>query len=651
MKKFLLYTFALSAFLLGACAGRPNVSAPSRTPAPTETAPAQVAQVAKTSAPHAPFMPPANPEATANPPLVETTLGKPFTLRVRQGVLVTDTPDKFGITFWSVPQDSRCPKTVQCVTAGDISVDILFQANGLMHPPIFTLVSPTAPEQVIEDYLVMLLDVQPARETVEPIPQEDFMATFVITRIETSAKTTPTAVSQNPTTVPQIPTPTMAKLDEPFSLNAHRTVNLPDADMKITFNTVLEDSRCPKNVNCAQAGHVLIVLTVAQADRLAFFTMSNVPPDARQRVYFRGYEIALHQVTPYPQNLGEKIALKDYVAQLVVSKTAPPTDVRKNQSIVLKPGTSASLQDEAVTLTFERVTQDSRCPHPAACAVQGSGVLDMKLRADGETEQFILDTDKQRGQTFQNYAVELLSLAPYPQVAQDIAPDEYEATFVIRKFASPPQPTPTPSAGNPNACLAITAEDARNILNVPVQPVPASDVRITVVVMDNFSLPGVQGVCGFLSAEKSAVPPAAQSEARIVLPHDAAYAVTAQRLNANRHAELLRVFEILRAADPNPNNTSSYVLQTQLAAGDDAGVLKTLELLAQGTDKIHVEHVNGLGDPALRVWRAGQYNNYLAYIIHTGRDFILAEILAPQEMTRAALQESFTSRLPNLARE
>ncbi len=569
----------------------------------------------------------------------ETTLGKPVTLHIRDGAVVTDTSDQFTIYFWSVPQDSRCPKTVQCVVPGDVHVNIVFAENDLMHPPIFTLVYPTQPTQRIETYLVTVTDVQPARATTDTIPQENYAATFVITQ----NTATPTASSSpNPTTIATPPNglPTI-QLDEPFTTCVHQTQWLPDAQMQLTINSVLEDSRCPAQVTCAWAGRAVLGLTLQQEGRLGYFRLSTMPPDAQTFVYFRGYAVKLLEVSPYPQNPGETIPDKDYRVKLVVRKQDPPTQVHKNEPLVLKPGGSAHLTDEDVTLTFERVEKDSRCPYPAMCAVQGSGVVQVTLHADGKTTPLTLDTDKQTTQRFENYAVELLALAPYPQVDQEIASEEYQATFVLRKFASPPQPTPTQSASNPNACLTITAQDAQAILGLPVQAAPAPDVKITVVVMDNFSLPGVQGVCGFVSTEKSTVPPSMPNEATIVLPHDAAYAVTAQRLDAGARAELLRVFEILRVASANADANLFHVLQTQLAAGDDAGVLKTFENLAQGADNIQVERVEGLSEAALRVWRAGQFNNYMAFLIHDGRDFILTEALAPIQMSQAALQEVF----------
>lgn len=638
MKPFFLATCLFTAILFTACAPAkyPTVNAPTAARA-TDTTPV----------PEKPITPNPNPaSATAGfgGKEYDTLLGKPVTLHIRDGAVVTDTPDQFTIYFWGVLQDSRCPKTVQCVVPGDVRVDIVFAENGLMHPPIFTLVYPTQPTQRIENYVVTVTDVQPARETTDAISPEQYEATFVITR----NAATPTAMA-NPTQAATPPNGLPAqKLDEPFSTRVHQTQWLPDAHLQLTINSVLEDSRCPAQVTCAWAGRAVLGLTLLQDGQLGYFQLSTMPPDAQKIVYFRGYAVELLEVSPYPQSPSETIPTKDYRVKLVVRKQDPPTQGHKNEPLVLKPGGSAQLTDENVSLTFERVEKDSRCPYPAMCAVQGSGVVHVTLRADGKTTPLTLDTDKQTTQRFENYAVTLLTLAPYPQVDQEIAAEEYQATFVIRKFASPPQPMPTQTAGNPNACLTITAQDAQAILGKPVQAAPAPDVKITVVVMDNFSLPGVQGVCGFMSTEKSAVPPSKPNEATIVLPHDAAYAVTAQRLDANARAEVLRVFEILRVALSDADANLPYLLQTQLAAGDDGGVFKTFETLGQSAN-VQIERVPNVDQDALRVWRAGEYNNYMAYLIYDGRDFILTEALAPKEMSQAALQEGFAVLLSRVA--
>jgi hypothetical protein len=462
-------------------------------------------------------------------------------------------------------------------------------------------------------------------------------------------------VSPSPTRAAPPPNglPTM-KLDESFRVRVYQTVWLPDAQMQVTVNGVWEDSRCPRNVNCVQAGRARLGLTVVQDTRLGVFALSTMPPDAQLRAYFRGYAIELLDVAPYPQNVGETIAPKDYFVTLIVHKTEAPTTARKNEAIVLKPGQSITLADEDVTLTFVRVQSDSRSPYGATCVQRGNGAVAITLRVGDQVEHSILDTDEAiaepRGQTFGSVVVELLSLNPYPRIEsanQGIAPDEYEAMFVVRKFASP-QPTPTFAASAPAACLGMTADDARAILGTPVQPTPSPNVLVQVLAFGADARWSPKGLCGYVSAEKNsgtALPPRA---ARIVAPSAAAYAVTADRLEGRAVFELLRAFDILRAAVPDANDTLTLLLQTQLAAGDWDGVLETFETLARGADKIHAERVENLGTPAIWLWRSAESNNYTAFVAQTSRGLILVEALLPKTMTPAAAHEAFATLLPKL---
>ncbi len=361
----------------------------------------------------------------------DTALGKPITLHLRDAARVADTPDQFTIYFWGVPQDSRCPQTARCMTPGEARLNIVFAAEGLMHPPVFTLTYPTQPTGQIENYIVTATDVQPARETMDAIPPEQYAATFVITQNNAP----PATLAPNPTAPPTPPANvlTAIQLDEPFIARVHQTYTLPAASMQLTVNSVLEDSRCPASVTCVWAGRAVFGLTLEQDGRLGFFRLSTMPPDAQRIVYFRGYAVELLEVSPTPPSPSATIPASAYRLQLVVRKQDPPTQVHKNEPLVLRPGQSATLTDENVTLTFERVEKDSRCPYPAACAVQGSAIVQATLRANGKTAPLTLNTDKPKAQTVENYTVELLTLAPYPQVDQEIAPGEYKATFVIRK--------------------------------------------------------------------------------------------------------------------------------------------------------------------------------------------------------------------------
>src|SRR5689334_15263072 len=52
----------------------------------------------------------------------EVVLGDEFTTKVGQQVRVKDT--KLKLTFLSVPQDSRCPSSVDCVWAGNAQLNL-----------------------------------------------------------------------------------------------------------------------------------------------------------------------------------------------------------------------------------------------------------------------------------------------------------------------------------------------------------------------------------------------------------------------------------------------------------------------------------------------------------------------------------------------
>lgn len=156
MKKFTLSLFAASCFvLLVACATPLQNATPTRN-SPTAMPSPNSARLISPTAPNA-----ANAPTAANfptpPPNVQAQLGEKFVLRVGQTAILTDTPDQFGITFYNVADDSRCPQGVACVWAGEVVVQITFQENGLLHPPIVELTTNPQDDKnvrVIEGYRV-----------------------------------------------------------------------------------------------------------------------------------------------------------------------------------------------------------------------------------------------------------------------------------------------------------------------------------------------------------------------------------------------------------------------------------------------------------------------------------------------------------------
>lgn len=85
-------------------------------------------------------------------------------------------------------------------------------------------------------------------------------------------------------------------------------------DLSIVWNGPVQDSRCPKNVQCIWAGQA--VANVALADKTNSETVSMILGKAPQLFY--GHQISITSVTPYPAAPGE-IAIKNYRITFVVT--------------------------------------------------------------------------------------------------------------------------------------------------------------------------------------------------------------------------------------------------------------------------------------------------------------------------------------------
>ena len=98
----------------------------------------------------------------------------------------------------------------------------------------------------------------------------------------------------------------------------------------------------------------------------------------------------------------------------------------------LKAGASA-VAPGGLTIRFDAVTSDSRCPMDALCVQQGDAVVVMTLerssspRAQGEWRT----TPQDFAVVYAKYAITLKGLLPYPRAAQPIAPGDYVATLIV----------------------------------------------------------------------------------------------------------------------------------------------------------------------------------------------------------------------------
>ncbi|HJU41237.1 MAG TPA: hypothetical protein VJ691_00425 [Vicinamibacterales bacterium] len=103
---------------------------------------------------------------------------------------------------------------------------------------------------------------------------------------------------------------------EPFDLRIGESALTTD-DVRIRFDAVRSDSRCPMNVLCIRAGEAVIALTLSRVGEIAVGRELDTTP-ARSSTTFLNFTITLSSLQPYPRT-DRQIRPADYVATFIVS--------------------------------------------------------------------------------------------------------------------------------------------------------------------------------------------------------------------------------------------------------------------------------------------------------------------------------------------
>jgi hypothetical protein len=115
---------------------------------------------------------------------------------------------------------------------------------------------------------------------------------------------------------------------------------------------------------------------------------------------------------------------------------AASANVTLGQPFELRVGRSATVAGEGLTVSFQAVPSDSRCPTSVQCVWAGNAVVQVVLSKDGKAFGAELNTGLEpRSVDYLNYNVELVSLAPYPSSTNPIPQSQYRATFVVTTTA------------------------------------------------------------------------------------------------------------------------------------------------------------------------------------------------------------------------
>jgi hypothetical protein len=98
---------------------------------------------------------------------------------------------------------------------------------------------------------------------------------------------------------------------------------------------------------------------------------------------------------------------------------------------VLAPGTSARIARARVTVAFDRVMSDSRCPRDVVCVWAGNAAVGLRIETDsGSTWSGSLNTHVEPRKTqLGNYELSVVALLPDPVSTSSIEALRYRLTL------------------------------------------------------------------------------------------------------------------------------------------------------------------------------------------------------------------------------
>jgi hypothetical protein len=171
------------------------------------------------------------------------------------------------------------------------------------------------------------------------------------------------------------------RLDSPFQLKYRETLSNSGENIRIRFDKVLSDERCPIEHYCLLPGNAEVELTFWKGSQKESFVL-NTGEEPRANVVF-GYAIRLQDLTP-PRSLTRPINARDYVVTLMVSKagrdcldsadcTAANTYCKKKDGLCDALGQCAPKPDVCVQVVDPVCGCDGRT-YGNACVAAGYGV-------------------------------------------------------------------------------------------------------------------------------------------------------------------------------------------------------------------------------------------------------------------------------------
>jgi hypothetical protein len=111
------------------------------------------------------------------------------------------------------------------------------------------------------------------------------------------------------------------------------------------------------------------------------------------------------------------------------------------QKVTLRIGQTAQIESEQLSIRFNGISGDSRCPGGVTCVWAGEVNCDVTVTYKGSSADITLTqsglTEPPAEETYQEYRL-IFSVEPYPEAGKQISPADYRLILTVNKLLQSP---------------------------------------------------------------------------------------------------------------------------------------------------------------------------------------------------------------------
>ncbi|WP_433492365.1 hypothetical protein [Nocardia grenadensis] len=113
----------------------------------------------------------------------------------------------------------------------------------------------------------------------------------------------------------------------------------------------------------------------------------------------------------------------------------PPVSPQLGTEFTLAPGETIRLDDDRMTVSFDEVSADGRCPTGTACVWEGDATVVTEVTVGAQRSRHELHTNQRfaTGATVGRYRIALVALRPSPSASGPVPDGDYRADLLITR--------------------------------------------------------------------------------------------------------------------------------------------------------------------------------------------------------------------------